>query len=229
LIAGTGANGTKDTIDMTKKAELIGYDAALVITPYYYKPHLSEDAYVEHFKAVASSTSIPILIYNVPIFTGVDLSVNAIRKISAHRNVIGVKESSGIIAKVSELVTIGNPVINFSVLSGSGSYLLPVLMAGGTGGVMALANVLPRACTHLVDLYKTKQYEKAASLQGILVPINQMITKNLGIPAMKAAMERVGYHGQNPRKPLLPLTDQQKKELDNLIDQTKSKLNQFQL
>jgi len=219
LIAGTGANSTYETIEVTKIATDLGYNAALVITPYYFKNQMNDEVIVDHFYRVANSSQIPIIIYNVPSFTYLDLSPSAIVKLSQHPNIIGIKESSGNIVKITQLVQESRK--GFSVMAGSGSYFFPALMAGATGGVMALANVFPTRCAQLYDLYKSmnssNDFQNAQSLQALLVPVNQIVTGMFGIASLKFAMERYGYEGGIPRLPLQPLNSEQKKKIESIF------------
>jgi len=195
LIAGTGSNCIQETIELTESAAKMGYNAALVVTPYYYKSILNDDVLIHHFTSIASRSPIPVILYNVPNFTAVDLSISAIRKLSRHINIVGIKESSGQIVKIAQLVQLGKEIEEethrfFGIFAGSGSYLLPSLSLGVTGGIMALANVLPEQCMHLVELFESKKLDEARDLQVSLMAVNQAITKTYGIAGMKVAMER---------------------------------------
>lgn len=223
LLAGTGSNSTEETIEVTKIAANAGYDAALVVTPYYYKPQLNEEAWVQHFNAVANASPIPIIIYNVPNFTSVDIPVSTIEKLVHNNNIIGVKESSGNIVKISELVNVSKHAEkklhrHFNVMAGSGGYLLPALTVGATGGIMALANVLPGKCNRIIELYQQGKLEEAKELQNLLVPVNQAVTKNYGIPGLKYVLSKYGWQSSLPRPPLQPLTEKQRHDIDKILE-----------
>jgi len=208
-IAGTGANSTKETIELTARVADFGYSAAMVVTPYYYKPQMNDEALIKHFTAVANASPVPILLYNVPNFTGIDMSMKTIEKLAYHPNIIGIKESSGNITKTISLVALGKEVATkggfFGVFAGSGGYYLPALSVGVHGGVFALANILAADLIHLHDLFERREISQAQRLQAALVNINQAITKDYGIPGLKAAMNLLLLHGGPPRSPLQSL------------------------
>mmetsp|Transcript_11456 Transcript_11456/g.15899 ORF Transcript_11456/g.15899 Transcript_11456/m.15899 type:complete len:350 (+) Transcript_11456:57-1106(+) len=223
LLAGTGSNSTEETIEVTKIAADAGYDAALVVTPYYYKPQLTEDAWIQHFTAVADASPIPIIIYNVPNFTGVDIPVSTIEKLVHLNNIIGIKESSGNIVKISELVNVSKQAEkklhrHFNVMAGSGGYLLPALSVGAAGGIMALANVFPAKCHKIIELFQTGKMDEARELQNLLVPVNQAVTKNYGIPGLKYVLSKYGWQSSLPRPPLQPLSEKQRHDIDKILE-----------
>lgn len=157
-----------------------------VVTPYYYKSMMSNDALVQYYTSIATSSPIPIILYNVPKFTGVELSIQVVEQLAKHPNIIGIKESSDQIVKITELIRLGKHLMRessgfFGVFAGSGGYLLPALSVGATGGIMALANVLPAKCIQLMELFHQKRMEEALELQTYLIPVNQAITKIYGI------------------------------------------------
>lgn len=141
LIAGTGAESTAETIERTKRAAEFGYQLALVKTPYYYKPMYKPETYIAHYRRVADASPIPVLLYSVPIFTGVALEAPEVATLAEHPNIIGMKDSSGNIQRIAEIISAVPRA--FQVLVGSASTVLPSLAVGARGGILALACALP--------------------------------------------------------------------------------------
>ncbi len=215
LIAGTGAESTKETIDRTNRAAALGYQVALVRTPHYYKPQMTPAAELEHFLRVADAAHIPILIYSVPQFTGLAVEADTVARMAEHPNVIGIKESSGNVARVAEIIH-ATPR-SFQTLVGSASTLFPSLALGAVGAVLALACVLPELCVELYEASRAGHTEKGATLQDRLLVPTQKLVAELGIPGIKYAMDCLGYHGGPARRPLLPLTDAQKRDVEAVL------------
>jgi 4-hydroxy-2-oxoglutarate aldolase len=205
LIAGTGAESTAETIERTKRAAEIGYQWALVKTPHYYKPAYKPEVFVEHYRRVADASPIPVLLYSVPQFTGVALEAKEVAILSEHPNIAGIKESSGDILRVAEMVA--TTPETFYVLTGSASSLLPALTMGVRGGILALASALPDQCVALYELVRGGKMEQARRLQQSLLLASNLIVAEAGIAGVKFAMDQRGYRGGLPRRPLLPLAD----------------------
>jgi 4-hydroxy-2-oxoglutarate aldolase len=215
LIAGTGCLSTRETIELTAEAAELGYDAAMVVTPYYYRPRMTEKVLLEYYEAVAAAADIPVILYNMPTFAGINMSVELVAQLAAHPNIVGIKDSAGNITQLAEYVQ-ATPD-SFAVMAGSGSFFLHGLMAGAHGGVMALANLLPWECCKLYELFEEENYAEARELQAQLVPVNQAVTANYSIPGLKAALSLHGYYGGPPRRPLLPLEKSELEELKGLL------------
>lgn len=205
LLAGTGAESTAETIARTKRAADLGYHAALVKTPYYYKPVYKPEVYLTHYRAVADTSPIPILLYSVPQFTGVSLETPEIVALSEHPNIIGMKDSSGAVQRTVEVV-VGAPA-RFQMLTGSASVIVPCLSAGAAGAILALASAFPEKCVALYQLYRQKMYDQARELQGKLALASKRVVSEAGIPGVKFVMDLRGYRGGVPRAPLLPLSE----------------------
>ncbi|HVS87169.1 MAG TPA: dihydrodipicolinate synthase family protein [Candidatus Acidoferrum sp.] len=215
LIAGTGAESTAETIEKTKRAAELGYHAALVKTPHYYKPMYGPEVLIAHYRRVADNSPIPILLYSVPQFTGVALEAPEVAALSEHPNIIGIKDSSGNVQRVGEVIAATRPA--FQVLVGSASTMYPSLMVGARGAILALANALPEKCVALYNFAHRGQLEKARELQQLLVKASKLIVSEAGIAGVKFVMDQRGYRGGIPRPPLLPLTDEVKKRLIALL------------
>jgi 4-hydroxy-2-oxoglutarate aldolase len=203
VMAGTGAESTKGTIALTKEAAALGIDYALIVTPHYYKPAYDAKAVLAHYRAVADASPIPILIYIMTAYTGVDLSSAVVAELSCHPNIAGVKDSAGNAPKVGEMIAQSSP--DFAVLAGSASFLYPALCLGATGGIVALGNVAPELCADIKTNFEEGNHAKARELQMRALAPNAAVTSRFGIPGLKVALDYVGLKGGQPRPPLQPL------------------------
>jgi len=217
LIAGTGAESTSETIARTKRAAVLGYSIALVKTPYYYKPVYRAETYLHHYRAVADASPIPILLYSVPQFTGITLETPEILALASHPNIAGIKDSSGNVQRVGEIVA-GAPA-DFCVLTGGAAVLYPALTVGARGAVLALATALPEKCAELYELFRRGQHDQARKLQLLLVQASKRIVSENGIAGVKYAMDLRGYLGGLPRLPLLPLSEENKRSVTDVVSQ----------
>ncbi|XP_029657800.1 4-hydroxy-2-oxoglutarate aldolase, mitochondrial [Octopus sinensis] len=208
IMVGTGCESTQATIKFTNQIASVGADTALVVTPCYYKGGMSNSALIQHYRKVADNSLIPILLYSVPSNTSIDLAEDVIIQLADHPNIIGLKDSGGNIAKLSNII-FATKNKDFQVLAGSASFLYPALMAGCVGGVCALANVLGKDVCNLQSLFEKGLHSSAIDLQLRLVAPNQAVTAKYGIPGLKVAMEWFGFYGGHPRSPLQPLTEEQ--------------------
>ena len=204
IIAGTGCQSTKETIRLTEHAASVGADAALVITPSFYKGSMTEAALERFFLDVAEAAPIPIMLYNMPRNTGLNMSAQLMVKLAQHPNIVGVKDSSGNIVQIAEVIAQTPP--DFAVFAGSGSFLYPTLALGGVGGTLAVANILPETCVSLYEAVQAGDHQTAKELQQRLLAPNAAVTSRWGIAGLKAALDLLGYKGGVPRRPLLPLT-----------------------
>lgn len=211
VMAGTGAESTRGTIELTKRAADLGIDFALIVTPYYYKPRYDHKAYADHFKAIADASPVPVLIYVMAAYTGVDLASSLVTELSSYPNIAGVKDSGGNAPKVGEMI--GGAADGFSVLAGSANFLYPALCLGATGGILALGNVAPEECKQIQRHFEAGDHVAARALQLKMLAPNAAVTTKHGIPGLKVALEAVGLHGGSPRLPLRPLND---KEADDV-------------
>jgi len=203
FIVGTGRESTRATIDATKRAAVLGADAVLVRTPGFFKAQMTAHALTRHYTAIAESSPIPVLLYNFTAVTGVTLPVDAVAELAQHPNIPGMKESNGDVARIGELVAAAPQ--RFSVLAGSASTFFDALRVGATGGILALASVLPEACTRLFELARSGQFDEAKALQQQLMPIAKLLGSIHGVAGLKAALKLVGCDVGNPRPPLVPL------------------------
>jgi 4-hydroxy-2-oxoglutarate aldolase len=215
LIAGTGAESTAETIARTKRAAALGYQVALVKTPYYYKPAYRAEHFLQHYRAVADASPIPILLYSVPVFTNITLESPEIIALAQHPNIIGIKDSSGSIQRIGEVVA-GAPA-SFQVLTGGAAVVYPALAVGGRGAILALADLLPEKCVELFQLFQQGRHAQARQLQLQLVGASRQVVSENGIAGLKFAMDLRGYRGGVPRPPLLPLPEEKKNAITALV------------
>jgi 4-hydroxy-2-oxoglutarate aldolase len=215
LLAGCGCESTHSSIALAKQAAAIGADVALFISPCYYKSKMDNAGLADYYTKVADACPIPISMYNMPANTGVDMSTDLVIKMAQHPNVAAVKDSSGNVAKMGEIVRCVRP--DFQVIAGSAGFLYPALCIGAVGGVLALANIAPQQCCDILDLFRHGKHEDAKQLQLKMIAPNMMVTAGLGVPGLKAAMEMVGLFGGNPRSPMLPINEEQKAKLSGVL------------
>ncbi len=215
LIAGTGCESTRESIELTRGAAEAGADAALVVTPHYYGGMMTPDSLTRHYHALADAAPIPILLYNVPKFTRVDMSAELIAALSQHPNISGVKDSGGNVAKLADIVRLTGP--KFQVLAGSAGFFLAGLTLGAVGGVMALANIAPRQCINMYQLFQAGEQQEAAKLQRRMVPVNAAVTARFGVAGLKAALDLLGYYGGPVRPPLLDLDEAAHETLKTIL------------
>jgi 4-hydroxy-2-oxoglutarate aldolase len=215
LIAGTGAESTQDTIERTKRAAELGYQIALVKTPHYYKPAYRPEVLIAHYRRVADASPIPVLLYSVPIFTGVTLEAPEVGTLAEHPNIVGIKESSGHVMRVAEIVGACPP--DFQVLTGSAGTMLAGMTVGAKGAILALGSALPEMCVTLYDLYRSGETDKARALQNVLLKASKVIQSEHAIAGIKFVMDQRGYHGGIPRLPLVPLSDVHKQRALDLL------------
>ena len=222
LIAGTGAESTAETIEHTNRAASLGYHAALVRTPSYFKPQMNERVMTEHFLRVADAAKIPVLVYSVPQFTGVAVEAPVVAKLAEHPNIIGIKESSGNVQRVAEIIAAVPP--KFQTLVGSASTLFPSVAMGAVGGILALACALPELCVELYEAARSGQVERARSLQEQLLTPSSILVARYGVAGLKYALDRLGYYGGPPRRPLLPVDEAAKRDIDAVLAEVASSI-----
>jgi 4-hydroxy-2-oxoglutarate aldolase len=217
LVAGTGAQSTRQTIALTRLAAGAGADVALAVTPHYYSGKMTSEALVRHYQALADASPIPVMIYNVPGFTGVDMDAAALARAAQHPNLVGMKETGGNITKMGDIVRQAPP--GFQMLAGSAGFFFAGLALGAAGGILALANIAPQLCLDLYRLFQTGQWAEAAALQRKLIPVNAAVTARFGIAGLKAAMDMLGYYGGPVRGPLLDLGEEDRQTLRAVLAQ----------
>jgi len=188
----------------------------VVVTPYYFRP--SNRELKAHYKAVLEAVDIPIILYSVPKFTGYALEPAVIAELAnEYSHVVGVKDSGGNISTITETIRLVGEKI--AVLAGTADIMLPTLMLGGKGAVIAVANAYPKLCATLYKAYMEGAYEKAAKLQKTITRINEVLVKRFNqLSAIKEAMRMLGLPAGYPRKPALPLSETEKAEVTSFLE-----------
>jgi 4-hydroxy-2-oxoglutarate aldolase len=215
LIAGTGAESTAETIEHTARAATLGYDAALVRTPHFYKPQMKIDALAEFYLRVADASRIPVLVYSVPIFTNLQVDAALIARVAQHSNTIGMKDSSGDVEGVRTIIAAAPK--SFQTLVGSASTLFESLELGACGAILALANAFPELCVEIYETSRAGDAARARSLAQKLIAPAKILGPQYGIPGLKYTLDRNGYYGGSSRHPLLPLSADAKLEIDAML------------
>jgi len=206
VIAGTGAPSTRETIALTRDAKDVSVDAVLVVTPYFFRPN--DEELVEHYRSVSSAVDVPLVLYNVPKFTGYNLETSVVVKLVKEcSQVVGIKDSSGSIGQISELIRqVGDKI---SVVAGTGDLVLATLLMGGKGGILAVANVAPRLCSDIYDHFKRGEIEEAKEAQMKALHLNDVLVRRYNqLSSIKEALNQLGQPAGYPRLPSLPLSEE---------------------
>ena len=215
FIAGTGCESTRATLEMTEQAAAIGADAALIVTPGYYTSKMDAQAMKRYYLELAERSSVPIILYNMPACTGIDLSAKTVVELAQHSRIVGIKDSSGNVAKLGAIIR--DAPSSFGVLAGSASFLYPALVLGAVGGVAALANIAPELCCRIFQYAQQGRHDEARRLQLKIIPSNTAVTARFGVPGLKRALDWLGYYGGPVRSPLGPLNDEQAAVLRTIL------------
>lgn len=215
IIVGTTCESTRGTISLSNKMADLGADAVLILPPNYFKGGMKEEVLYKHYTNVADEVKVPVMIYNMPGNTGINLNSGLVARLSKHPNIVGIKDTSGNIVQLSEIVRDTDD--DFAVFAGNAGYLLPALAVGARGATLALANILPDECCKLVSLFKEGKMDEARELQKRLLEPNFTVTGRFGVPALKYALDLLGYGGGYPRRPLLPLSEDNKKVVEEVL------------
>src|SRR5580700_4636222 len=215
LIAGTGAESTRETIEHTNRAASLGYTLAMVRTPNFYKPAMSENALAEHYLRVADAVRIPILVYSVPVFTHVTVEAPLVARVSKHPNIVGMKDSSGNVEGLASIVAAAPK--EFQTLVGSASTLYESLETGAVGAILAVACAFPELCVEIYEASRAGDRAKAHSLAQKLIAPARMFGPQYGIAGLKYGLDRLGYFGGSPRAPLLPVDASAQAEIDAML------------
>jgi len=215
VMAGAGYESTRQTISFSKQVAAMGADFVSILTPSYFKKRLTDEAMIAYYTEVADAVSVPVVAYNAPGFTGMTLTPQVVEVISRHPNVIGMKDTSK--GNMSSYLSAAGE--DFDILSGTVSTLFESMLLGATGGVVSLANAFPAPCCELYEACKTADWEKARRLHFMLIKLNKSVSGSFGVAGVKYAAEVAGYHGGDPRKPLLPITDQGRQSIRQAIEE----------
>lgn len=216
LIAGTGAQSTKATLAFTQSAAQAGAEAALVITPSYYRRDMTVEALRSHYLVLAEESPIPLIIYNVPANTGFDLPADWIARVAAHENIVGLKDSSGDLGKINQLRGMLGP--DFVILAGAGEQMLDAIGIGADGAIAALSNIAPSETVSVRLAAMSGDIETARRLQDRIRPVGLALTRTYGVRGLKRALQLQGYDHGDPRPPLRPIDEAEEAALQNLLE-----------
>ena len=220
LIAGTGVESVRETVALTNAAAGMGYKAAMVRTPHYYKNAFTRpEAQMLYFRAVADQAQIPLIIYNWPQTTGVDIPAEAVAALSEHPNIIAIKESSGNLEKVMQMLREKRD--GFQVLIGSAPTLWPSLLMGACGAILAYANAAPYSCIAIWEAHRQREEAAGMDWQNRIAHAAKLVTVKYGIPGLKYAMDLNGYYGGPPRLPLTPPSAEAKRDIEEAFRELK--------
>ncbi len=213
IIAGTGSNNTKHAISLSRKAQQAGADALLIVSPYYNKATAS--GLIAHYFAIADAVTIPVIVYNVPSRTGVDIPVSVYQELKQHPNICGVKEASTDITKITKIRRACGD--EFAIWSGNDDQITPVLSLGGLGVISVLSNLLPRETVAMTAAALDGDFDTASDLQCKLQPVVEMLFCEVNPIPVKAAMKHIGYDCGDCRLPLTELSPENQKKLEQLF------------
>jgi 4-hydroxy-2-oxoglutarate aldolase len=201
VMAGAGRESSRETVAAVKRAAELGAHCALIVTPCYFKGQMKPSRLQAHFTRVAEEAAIPILIYNVPQATGVNLEPETVAALAGHPNIAGIKDSSGNIAQLSEIIRLTQGQ-DFKVLVGNAEVVYPAAALGADGAILAVSNVLPARCVELFEAAKAGDHGRAKELQWRIARLAALVTRIHGVGGLKAAMDMAGYLGGAVRMPL---------------------------
>lgn len=211
VIAGCGGESTRQTIARTRAAHEAGADAVLVVAPHYYANAMTEEVLRKHYLRVADESPRPVILYNIPKYMHFALSAELVAELATHRNIIGIKDSSGVIDMLRGFLRAQNDT--FSVLTGSGSGLQAGLESGARGGILAVSLFAPGFALEVLRAQRAGDTSALTAAQARLTPMANVIVAKLGVPGVKHAMDVVGHVGGVPRMPLLPLGEAERAEV----------------
>ncbi|MCL1905716.1 MAG: dihydrodipicolinate synthase family protein [Clostridiales bacterium] len=223
ILAGTGVESLAETIRFTNACAGEGAEFALVLTPCYYHSNMTSAALTDFFTRLADASDIPVLIYNVPKFTHVNIKADAVKALSAHPNIVGMKDSTGDVSQLASFLaaTAGQ---DFEILVGTVSAWFPALTLGIVSGIHATANCAPNACAAVQQAFTAKDNERARAIYQLLLPLNTAVTATYGIAGLKYAANLLGYTGGAVRCPLQPLSEKDCMELHLITETARQKL-----
>ncbi|MDD5541707.1 MAG: dihydrodipicolinate synthase family protein [Acidobacteriia bacterium] len=220
LLVGTGTQSLQETIRLNQVAASNEADAVLVLPPFYYKSAMTHEVLLDYYRSVAKKSKIPVLVYSIPQFTGYSFSVSTVAALSRVKNIAGMKESSGNVSYLSEIIDSCSP--GFQSLSGSALTFTAALGMGAVGGILALADVAPRECVEIFAAYRRGDFETAIDKQRKVIALGRALTARYGIAGLKAGTTLAGFQGGYPRSPLRPLPQKDQAVIRALFKEMRS-------
>ena len=215
VMAGSGYESTRQTISFSNQVAKMGADFVSILTPSYFKKRLTHEAMIGYYTDVADAVPVPVIAYNAPGFTGMTLSPKVVEAISRHPNVIGMKDTSK--GNMSTYISAAGE--DFDILSGTVSTLFESILLGAKGGVVSLANAFPAPCCELYEACKAVDLDKTRRLHYMLIKLNKSVSGSFGVAGVKYAMDVAGYHGGDPRLPLLPISEEDRQAIRKAIEE----------
>ena len=209
IIAGTGSNCTASAIEMSKYAESVGVDGILVVTPFYNKT--TQEGLVAHYKAIASAVKVPIILYNVPSRTGLNINPSTCLELSKIKNIVAIKEASGNLSQIAEIAELCRDEL--TIYSGNDDQVLPILSLGGVGVISVLSNIIPKDVHKMVTYYLEGNTKKATKLQLDTLNLTKLLFSEVNPIPVKAACNMIGFNAGIPRLPLIEMTKEGQKKL----------------
>ena len=213
IIAGTGSNNTRAVIEMNKKVEQLGVDGLLIVTPYYNKT--TQKGLIEHYKIIAKNTKLPIILYNVPSRTGVNILPETCLELSKIENIVAIKEASGDLSQIALTANLCRE--NLSIYSGNDDQIIPILSLGGIGVISVLSNIKPRYTHDMCFQFFNGKIKEATKMQIDAIPLIKALFSEVNPIPVKAALNMIGYDYGIPRLPLIEMTEQGKERLKKLL------------
>ncbi len=215
IIAGTGSNNTKAVIEMNRKVEKLGVDGLLIVTPYYNKT--TQKGLIEHYKVIAQNTTLPIILYNVPSRTGVNILPETCLELSKIENIVAVKEASGDLSQIAMIANLCRD--NLSIYSGNDDQIIPILSLGGMGVISVLSNIKPKYTHDMCYEFFNGNIKEAAKMQIDAIPLIKALFSEVNPIPVKAALNMIGYDYGIPRLPLIEMTEQGKEKIKKIIQE----------
>lgn len=213
VIAGTGSNSTDEAVELSQYAEKAGADAVLIVTPYYNKPN--QEGLYQHFKAINDAINIPIIIYNIPGRSVVDMSVATMARCYELKNIVGVKDATANLARPSQIRAALGP--DFCQLSGEDATALGFMAHGGAGCISVASNVAPRLCADFQNACMAGDFKKALAIQDRLTPLHEVMFIETNPAPVKYAVSRLGFGTPDMRLPMVPLTEASRRAIDQVL------------
>lgn len=229
FIVGAGQQSTRGTVNEIKRVcAAVQVDAVLVLTPHFYRASITQPALVDHYRAVADESAVPVILYSMPALTGIKIEPETVALLSEHKNVIGIKDSSADVEGLKETVRLATDETrkDFAVLTGNGTVFEPSLRAGAGGGILAVGCVATAICLAIFRAVKSGETDRAAMLQAKLTPLAAAVTTRFGIGGLKAALEIRGFVGGAVRAPLRAPNEAAREEIRRCLAEAEKALNE---
>jgi len=225
FIVGAGQQSSRGTVSEIKRvASSVDVDAFLVITPHFYRASITQPALLDHYRAVADESPVPVILYSMPALTGIKIEPETVASLSKHENIVGIKDSSADVEGLKQTVELVQK--DFAVLTGNGTVFAPALRAGACGGILAVGCVATALCLAIFRAFQSGETDRAVMLQSRLTPLAAAVTTRFGIGGLKAALDMTGFVGGAVRAPLHAPNDDAREEIRTLLDAADSVLNE---